>query len=144
MDKPFYGKGSQFHYYSYESRRRLEEPPPHPSHLPIRIGTLFIHRNPQSRETRSWRREASDDGQERWIAIQHSDQRVFDHGTYHYTLTKKGVPSWILAETLRKRKYHHKGHPPQGQEHAGESSRARSSRGGPAAANPVASSESGP
>ncbi|KAJ3516858.1 hypothetical protein NMY22_g14104 [Coprinellus aureogranulatus] len=102
-DKPFYGKGTRFQYYLYETHRILQEPPPHPAHLPIHIGTIFVHRNARSRQTRSWRRESSDDGQGRWTELQQSEQRAFDHGTYHYTLTKKGTPSWVVGETLRPR-----------------------------------------
>ncbi|KAJ2911549.1 hypothetical protein MD484_g8867, partial [Candolleomyces efflorescens] len=103
-DKRFYGKQVSFYYYYYSTPRDLDRPPVHPPTTTISLDTLFVHRNPVTARTQSWRWGKSDSG-EGWIKLQEKEKHQYDHGSYHYTVTATGMPSWINPETLRKTKY---------------------------------------
>ncbi|TEB22300.1 hypothetical protein FA13DRAFT_1799069 [Coprinellus micaceus] len=106
LDKSLHGKGTSFYYYLYNSSKTLSGPPPRPPHMSIRVGTIFVHRNPNTSVIRSWRLEISEGGAEEWIALQDLEERPFDLGTYYYTVSDNGTPSWVKRDTVRKRKYY--------------------------------------
>ncbi|KAJ2926330.1 hypothetical protein H1R20_g10763, partial [Candolleomyces eurysporus] len=112
-DKRFYKKPASFYYYLFSTASYLNQPPPHPAALEIRPGTLFIHRNSATSQTRTWiwgkggeaAGGANAEGEAAWIALQEREERRFDHGTYHYVISSTRTPSWVVYETLRKNKY---------------------------------------
>ncbi|KAJ3539645.1 hypothetical protein NMY22_g4647 [Coprinellus aureogranulatus] len=106
LDRNLHGKGTKYYYYRYNTTKSLTGPPPRPPDLPVRIGTIFIHRNPNTRVIRSWILEASDDGEEQWTVLQELYQRPFNGITYYYSVAVDGTPSWVTWSTARKRKYY--------------------------------------
>ncbi|KAJ2926332.1 hypothetical protein H1R20_g10760, partial [Candolleomyces eurysporus] len=120
-DKRFYKKPTSFYYYLFCKASHLDQPPPHPAVLEIRLDTLFIHRNPDTSQVRTWiwgkknsqaaapglaAANAEDsENVSAWIPLNEREERRFDHGTYHYVVSSTGTPSWVVYETLWKNKY---------------------------------------
>ncbi|KAF6741270.1 hypothetical protein DFP72DRAFT_862776 [Ephemerocybe angulata] len=106
-DKRFYGSGHSFYYYLYVKADMIPQPPPHPASVKLQDDTLFIHRNPLTQESRTWKWGSSPDNvdDKKWILVQEREKYEFPHGVYHYVTMRDGQPSWVVFETLRKKKY---------------------------------------
>ncbi|KAJ2911631.1 hypothetical protein MD484_g8784, partial [Candolleomyces efflorescens] len=74
--------------------------------MDIKVNTVFTHLNTASSLVQSWRRHPGQPGQgDTWKPVQAGEEIKFPHGKYHYSVSQAGIPSWIVYNTLRKKKY---------------------------------------
>ncbi|TEB28530.1 hypothetical protein FA13DRAFT_1793995 [Coprinellus micaceus] len=100
----FHSKTDSYSYYLFKSPHSIQEPPAHPPSLVLKTGTLFVHCNSQTSEVRCWRWEALSEVDEgRWASLRDADEHTFEHGTYYFTITDTGTPSWVVWNTIRRR-----------------------------------------
>jgi hypothetical protein len=74
--------------------------------MEIKVNTVFTHLNTTSSLVQSWRRHRAQPGlEDTWEPVQVGEELKFPHGKYHYSVSQAGIPSWIVYNTLRKKKY---------------------------------------
>ncbi|RXW11266.1 hypothetical protein EST38_g14589 [Candolleomyces aberdarensis] len=104
LDKRFYGKDHTFYYFTSTSDTEIPHPPAHPPAMHIRNGTVYTHVDTSAGHVQSWQMLDREEGG-LWEPVQLGQEVEFPHGKYIYTVSTTGVPSWVVYNTFRKRKY---------------------------------------